>query len=174
MLRQAASFLAALMLGFKTLIIALLPAIGVVQAEQIEPRAYSNIPVGLNFLVAGYVHTEGGIAVDSSIPLTNAEIKSDSGVLAYARSLNLWGHSGKFDVSLPYSRISGSAELAGQPRQRKVTAPGDARFRLSANLYGAPAVSLKEFSSYRQNTIVGASIELTAPTGGYETDKLVN
>ena len=31
-----------------------------VAAQDIEPRAYSNAPIGTNFLVAGYARTEGG------------------------------------------------------------------------------------------------------------------
>jgi hypothetical protein len=37
-------------------------------AQDIEPRAYSNAPVGVNFLIAGYAYTEGGLAFDRSCP----------------------------------------------------------------------------------------------------------
>jgi len=29
-------------------------------AQEIEPRAYSNAPIGVNFLIAGYVYTQVG------------------------------------------------------------------------------------------------------------------
>ena len=32
--------------------------------QDLEPRAYSNTPIGLNFLLTGYTYTEGGVAVD--------------------------------------------------------------------------------------------------------------
>ena len=33
-------------------------------AQDLEPRSYSNTPVGLNFLIAGYAYAEGKIAFD--------------------------------------------------------------------------------------------------------------
>ncbi len=42
------------------------------------------------------------------------------------------------------------------------------------HLYGAPALSLKEFASYQQDLIVGASVQVSIPSGQYDADKLVN
>jgi len=145
-----------------------------VQAQDIEPRAYSNIPIGVNFLLAGYGYSEGGLVTDPALPLENANLQTHTAVLAYARSLEVWGQSGKFDVILPYAWISGTAELAGQPRERQVSGFGDPKFRFYLNLYGAPALSLKEFASYQQDLIVGASVQVSIPSGQYDADKLVN
>ena len=46
--------------------------------------------------------------------------------------------------------------------------------RASVNLYGAPALSLQEFRDYRQDTIVGASLLVTVPTGQYDSMRLIN
>jgi len=55
---------------------------------------------------------------------------------------------------------------------------GDPRLRLSVNLYGAPALEGSEFAQYRAehstNTVVGASIAMTAPLGKYCDDCLIN
>lgn len=40
-------------------------------AEEIEPRSFSNTPVGINFLIGAYAYTQGGLAVDASTPLGN-------------------------------------------------------------------------------------------------------
>jgi hypothetical protein len=42
------------------------------------------------------------------------------------------------------------------------------------NLYGAPAMTLKEFASYRQQTIVGVSVTVAPPLGQYDSTKLIN
>jgi hypothetical protein len=42
------------------------------------------------------------------------------------------------------------------------------------NIHGAPAMSLKEFRDYQQKTIVGASITISAPTGQYDPNRMVN
>jgi hypothetical protein len=143
-------------------------------AQDIEPRAYSNIPIGVNFLLMGYAYSKGGLATDPSVPLTNADLRIHSAIVGYARSLDVWGQSGKFDVIVPYAGLSGSAEFAGTPHEREVSGFGDPRLRFSVNLYGAPALSLKEFAAYRQDLIVGASLQVSVPVGQYDSDKLVN
>ena len=143
-------------------------------AQDLEPRAYANAPVGLNFLIVGYGYSEGGVATDPSVPLEDANVQLHGAVVAYARSLNVGGKSGKFDVILPYAWVSGTAKVAGQPRKREVSGFGDPRFRFSLNLYGAPALTLSEFADYKQNLIVGASLQVSAPLGQYDSSKLVN
>jgi hypothetical protein len=148
--------------------------LSIAHAQDIEPRAYSNAPTGVNFLIVGYAFTKGALPFDASLPVTNAQLKTSSAVLAYARVLDLWGKSAKFDVIVPYSWLSGSAELAGQPVERNVSGFADSRFRLSVNLYGAPALTLKDFKNYEQDLIVGASLQVSAPSSQYDPSRVVN
>jgi len=143
-------------------------------AAELEPRAYANTPVGLNFLIAGYGYSEGGLSTDASSPIKDAQLRIHTEVLAYARTLDVWGKSGKFDVIVPYSQLSGTALVAGQPRERQVSGLNDPRFRFSVNFFGAPALSMQEFANYRQDLIIGASVQVSAPVGQYDSSKLVN
>ena len=156
------------------LVLALAVSAVSVRAQEIEPRAYSNIPIGVHFLIVGYGYAEGGLVTDPTLPLENANLQTHTTVFAYAHSFEVWGQSGKFDVLLPYSWVSGTADFAGQPQDRKVSGFGDPRLRFSLNLYGAPALSLKEFASYQQDLIIGASVQMSVPSGQYDADKLVN
>jgi hypothetical protein len=146
----------------------------VVQAQELEPRLYTNTPVGMNFILLGYGYSQGTVLTDPSVPLENGSVKVHGPVLGYARSVNLGGMSGKIDAILSYICASGSAELAGEPMERNVCGLIDPRFRLSVNLYGAPALTLKEFASYKQDIIVGASMQVGVPLGQYDADKLLN
>jgi len=65
------------------------------------------------------------------------------------------GKSGKFDVIVPFSELSGTAMVAGQTRERDVSGFNDPLFRFSVNFYGAPALSVQEFESYQQDIIIG-------------------
>jgi len=145
-----------------------------VHAGEIEPRAYSNAPPGVNFLLAGYAYTEGGLSTVASSPLQDAQLTIHTEVLAYARTLDMWGKSGKFDVILPYSQLSGTAMYEGIQYERNVSGFNNPLFRFSTNFYGAPAMSLQEFARYRQDLIIGGSIQVSAPLGQYDTDRLVN
>jgi hypothetical protein len=143
-------------------------------AGEIEPRSYVNTPIGVNFLLAGYVYTDGGLATPGASPIKDAQLTMHTGVLAYARTLDVWGNSGKFDVILPYSDLSGTAMVAGAPRERNISGFNDPRCRFSVNFYGAPALSVQEFASYQQDILIGASVQISAPLGQYDKDKLVN
>ena len=144
------------------------------RGQDLEPRTYSNIPVGLNFLIAGYGYSVGGVVTDPSFPLEDGDVQIHSTVLAYARAVDVWGTSGKVDVVLPFACVSGTATFRGQPRAREVSGLADPRFRFSVNLYGAPALSLHEFADYTQDLIVGASLQVSAPLGQYDSSKLLN
>jgi hypothetical protein len=143
-------------------------------AQDLEPRAYANAPVGLNFLILGYAYSQGAVAFDESAPIEDAKLTVHSAVLAYARALDVWGRAGKVDVVLPYGSLSGTARAAGQVRERDVSGLGDPRVRFSVLLFGAPALSATEFDDYTPDLIVGASLAVTAPLGQYDSDKLVN
>lgn len=145
-----------------------------VKATDSEPRAYSNIPIGMNFLVAGYAYTKGNVTFAPSVPITNGKLEIHSAVLAYVRSLDFWGRSGKLDIILPHAWIAGTAEVLGKPRSRDIDGFADPLVRLYVNLYGAPSLSMKEFANYQQDTIVGLSLAVSAPGGQYDSGKLVN
>lgn len=146
----------------------------VAQAKDLEPRSYSNTPVGLNFLIAGYGYAEGKLAFDPSTAITDGKYRSGATVFALAHSLDAWGNSAKVDMVLPYSSFDGHALVGGQTREREMTGMNDPRFRFTMNFYGAPALSLKEFAGYRQDVIVGASLQVTAPLGQYDHSRLIN
>ncbi len=143
-------------------------------AQEIEPRAYSNAPVGVNFAVVGAAYTRGGLSFDAAVPITNERLHTTSLVMAYARSMALWGRSAKFDAIVPYTRLSGTADFNGVPTQRKVTGFARPAFRLSMNFFGAPAMGLAEFRDWKQDVIVGASLQVSPPLGQYDEDRIVN
>ena len=99
-------------------------------ARDIEPRAYSNAPVGVNFLVAGYAYTRGGVVFGPSLPIINPNLNTSNAVIAYARVLDLWGMSAKFDATVPYTWLSGTADFRGQTVPRDVN--GLRQFRIPA------------------------------------------
>jgi len=143
-------------------------------AQSIEPRSYSNAPVGTSFLIAGFAVTQGGLAIDPAVPLTEPDLETSSGVLAYARFIDFWGRSAKFDIVAPYTFLSGSALYQGEPVEREISGLADPAFRLSVNLYGAPALSAADFRNYHQKLIFGASLQVTPPLGQYDETRLVN
>jgi len=154
--------------------VALVLAAPTARAQDLEPRSYTNTPVGLNFLIAGYGYADGEMAFDPSLAIVDARFHTNTEVVAYARSLGVWGNSAKFDIVVPFTSFSASGVVAGEPKQRVMSGFNDPRFRLSMNFYGAPALTVKEFADYRQDVIIGASLQVSAPLGQYDNTKLIN
>jgi len=143
-------------------------------AQDLEPRAYANAPVGMNFLLVGYQYSEGGLLFDPAVPITDANAVVNMGLLAYVRTLDIAGKSAKAGVLLPYADLYADGYVDGEFRTREDTGLVDPAFYFTMNLYGAPALSVKEFKDYQQDTIIGFTFKLTAPLGVYDNDKLIN
>ena len=80
-----------------------------------------------------------------------------------------------FDVIVPYTQLDGTADLPGPARgTRRRRDSARPAFRPSINLHGAPALALREFSTWKQDLIVGASLQVSPPWGQYDADRLVN
>lgn len=147
---------------------------GRMHAQSLEPRAYSNAPAGLNFLLLGYQNSRGALVLDPALPVTEARSDVDIGLIGYVRTLDIGGNSAKAGLLLPYASLSANGYLAGTFRTRDADGLADPSFFFSYNFYGAPALSPAAFRDYRQDTIIGFTLRLTAPMGRYESDKIIN
>ena len=143
-------------------------------SQDLEPRAYSNVPRGLNFILAGYSYSAGGVVFDPTIPLENADIHIHGTYFAWARSIKVGPMSGKVDVIMPYGWLSGSAVFDGQTVTREVSGLADPRLRMSFNFIGAPSLPLSGFKDYKQDFVAGASLQVFLPLGQYDPMRLVN
>lgn len=149
-------------------------ALPVVHAQTLEPRSYTNTPVGINFVVGGLGYMTGDVVSDAATPIENAQIDSWLPVVGYARSFGLAGRSGKIDVIAPMGCLEGSADFRGEHYERDTCGAGDPSFKASLNLYGAPAITLAELPAWRQDLIVGVGLRVTTPWGAHDSNKLLN
>ncbi len=145
-------------------------------AQELAPRAYWPAPKGTNVLVFGYQYSTGDIVADPSLPITGVDSKINFAHLTYQHTLSLFGRTANLQFNVPYTWGSTEGFAEGEFRNRHISAMADARIRLSVNLRGAPTMDLAGFQALRAKprTIIGASVLVQAPTGGYEPDKLIN
>ena len=146
---------------------------GHVSAQSLEPRAYSNAPTGLNFLLIGYQNATGALLLDPTL-VSGASADVNVGLLGYVHTLDIAGKLAKVGVILPYAGIDARGYLDSTFVQSNTSGLADPSLYFSINFYGAPALSLKDFRNYRQNTIAGFSVKLTAPLGKYEPERVIN
>jgi hypothetical protein len=154
-------------------IILLAPALAM--AQSMDPRAYANLPVGLNFLLAGYIYSEGELGFDAASPLQDGHTRAHALPIGYVRSLDVFGKAGNIALVVPFVDLTATASLNGTTEARRdVSGLADPTLRLAVNFYGAPALRLAEYAGWRQDLIVGASLAVTAPFGQYDKDRLAN
>jgi hypothetical protein len=145
-------------------------------AQSLSPRTYWPAPTGTTVVVAGYQYQTGDVVTDPSLPITGVDSDIHSALLAWQRTLDLLGRTGKLQLELPYSSGTTRGQVEGLPDRRDVDGPGDLAAVLSVNLLGAPAMSPSEFQALRAqpHPILAASLRLVAPTGQYDKDRLIN
>ena len=143
-------------------------------AQDLEPRAFSPAPVSVNFAAVGYGYSFGNVLLDPSIPLEDGTGKVHSLIAAYVRTFSFLGMSAKADAIVPVAIGDWEGRLAGQDTSRSASGMGDPTVRLSVNFVGAPALEMPRFMTYRQGTVVGASLRISMPLGQYDNTKLIN
>jgi hypothetical protein len=144
------------------------------QAQELEPRALQNAPVGLNFLVASLGYARGNLLMDPALPIEDARADVGTLILGAFRTIGFLGMGGKVGVVVPLATGTWSATLAGADTSTSRTGPGDPRVQASLNIIGAPALSFSEFRGYRQHTVVGLQVAVSVPIGQYYPERLVN
>ena len=73
-----------------------------VNAQELEPRGLTNLPLGTNFMVGGYAFAGGNILFDPALPLEDTKAQLHTIVGAYVRAINFFGLSSKVDAVLAY------------------------------------------------------------------------
>lgn len=144
-------------------------------AQDTEPRRWAHMPSGVNFAGVGYGYIDGDIAFDPLLLIDDASFEMHKAALVYIRTMGVMGKSARLDFTLPYiaGRWEGTVDSEFVHFRRR--GPGDARVRFSMLLYGGPAETLQEFAkSKKSNTVVGAAIAVTMPTGKYNEERLIN
>jgi len=145
-----------------------------IQAQELEPRLYQNVPVGLNAVLFGYGFSTGNVLFDSTLPIEDGDADVRTFSAAYIRTLDFFGRTGKVDIVLPFSDADFQGIVDGEFRTRTPTGFADPRVRLAVNLTGSPPLARQEFATYRQQTIVGVSLQVIVPLGQYDATKLIN
>jgi len=151
---------------------------GTARAQDLEPRRWTHLPVGLNVLGVGAGWTDGEILFDPVLLIEDASLDLYVAGLGYTRAFDLFGKTARLDVNVPYASGRWEGLLNGQYTVVRRTGFADPSLRFSVNLYGAPALKGDAFLAYRRDhpvsTTVGAAISVIAPLGEYFSDKLIN
>jgi len=155
-------------------ILAIVVMAGTSTAQDLEPRSFSQAPVGMNFMSLTYGYSVGDVLFDQAVPITEAGGRVNNVAAAYVRTLGFFGASAKFAAIMPYAWGYWSGLLDGDFADTSRSGFGDPRLQLSVNFLGAPAIKMSEMKTYTNNTVVGGSLQVVVPLGQYNPEKLIN
>ena len=141
-------------------------------AQFANPRAYDNTPVGTNQLELRYEYVHANASIDSALIVPGANLRLDQGTIDYTRYLGLLHRLMWVEATLPVAGLSGS--ITGINIQSSTIGAGDSSYQLAMLLKGGPALTVAQFESYKPTTSLGVSLSITAPTGLYHSDKILN
>ena len=145
-----------------------------VRAQDMEPRAYSASPIDTNFLVGSYLRVIGAASLDPSLPIQNVKASVNGSFVGYDRTFELFGRQASAAVVLPYFDADFTGEVFDASKQVNRRGLGDLRLRFTENLIGGPALTPAEFARREPTTTVGISFMISAPTGDYNPQHLIN
>jgi hypothetical protein len=147
-------------------------------SQELEPRRWSHLPTGFNFLSGGYSYTNADIFLDPVLRIEDAEMEMQTWGIKYTRTFELLQKSVRIDFVQGYQEGRWTGLLNGAQASTKRSGLTDSVLRIAINLYGAPPLEIKEFEAYRAKvdveTIFGTALVVQLPTGDYMSDKLIN
>ena len=82
-------------------LIVLVGLTGLSHAQDLEPRRWSQLPTGLNFIGVGLAYSEGDIFIDPVLQIEDASVELLGAGVSYVRTFGLFGRSARFDVNVP-------------------------------------------------------------------------
>jgi hypothetical protein len=156
------------------LLLLLLGAHRPAEAQQLEPRAYSPSPTGLNIMGLMGLYTTGGIVTDPTSPIQNLQARVSGMTPYYARTFAFLGRQASVTVMTPFAEAKAHGDVLGAGHSIDRAGVLDPQVRFAVNLLGGPALTRQEFRQHKPDTTLGASITVNAPFGQYDPAKLIN
>lgn len=143
-----------------------------------EPRQWNHLPINTSFGGGGYAYTKADILLNPALLLTDVEMEIHTVVGKYIRTFELFNRTARIDISQAFQEGKWTGLVDGKFDSISRSGAGDTRMRVSANIYGTPPLSGREFAEYRakikRETVVGVALAMRMPTGDYMKDKLIN
>jgi hypothetical protein len=146
----------------------------IAKAQDLEPRAYGNVPKGTNLISLVYARSSGNVLTDPSLPIADFKITANNIGAGYVHTFALAKKLARVQVAVPLIFMSGTLKINGVDTSGVRNGFGDTRLRFGINIFGSPALDKKVFRQYQQKMIIGASLVVSVPTGLYYKDKRIN
>ena len=145
---------------------------GKASAQFNDARAYDNTPVGVSQLELNYTYVRSSASLDPSLAIAGAHLKLNQGTISYTHYFAVFRRMTWVEAAVPLAGLEGS--IAGTNVHGSISGAGDSSYQLAMLLKGGQALSISQFENYKPVTSLGLSLTVTAPTGLYNSGKILN
>jgi hypothetical protein len=132
-------------------------------AQELEPQSVSSKAPHISFVAAGYLRSDGGVLFDASAPISDVQAGIDSLSVICGGTTAVLGRTGSFAFAAPYAWADVRGNVGETSRTAMRSGLADARMRMAMNLLAR-----------QTGPQVAASLAIIAPTGQYESSRLIN
>ena len=143
-------------------------------AQELEARAYAPNPVGARFLVTSWTKSDGDVLLNSSSPIEDFQIHANIYAAGIGGTFAIANRLASAAIAVPFADGTATGLVNGVPERVDREGFGDIRLRLTLSLLPGSALSPAEFIRSPPDRTLGLSLVVSAPTGEYFPDKLVN
>lgn len=149
-----------------------------IRAQDLDPRRWSHLPVGMNYAGAACFHLDGDVFFDPVLELQDVTVEARTVAAKYLRTFELFDRTARLEGTAIRQEARWEGLLQGSPAWAERSGLADPQARFAINLLGAPPLTRGEFAAYRNahavETTAGAGLTLSLPLGEYHEDKLLN
>jgi hypothetical protein len=143
------------------------------------PRVYLPVPAGTQRIVPTYMNISSSFNLQQVIFLPGGSVRSNVGVLTYARFFGVAGRLSQVYVSAIYGSIGGSTVRVVNGARASVDAPRQTGFAnplvgVAIGLTGTPALEPDAFAKHAQTFQMYGLVEISPRLGEYDESKPLN
>ena len=145
---------------------------GNASAQFTDARAYDNTPVGVSQVELDYTFVRSNASLDPSLAIAGASLTLNQGTIGYTHYFGVFDRLAWVEAAVPLAGLDGS--VADTNVHASLAGAGDSGYQIGMLLMGGQALSISQFENYKPASSLGLSLAVTAPTGLYDTTKILN
>jgi hypothetical protein len=154
------------------LALALVPPVAA--GQELEARAYAPNPVDARFALLSWSNSAGDVLLDATAPIQDFEVHANILAGGIGGTFALWDRVASVALMATFADVAATGLVNGVPDRADREGMGDPRLRLTLSLLPRSAQTPADFARSPPDRTLGASLVISAPTGEYFDDKLVN
>jgi hypothetical protein len=147
-------------------------------AQVYGPRQWWLAPADTTIPILTGIYTDGNITLDDGVVYPDFNISTYVFSPSVVRFFSLAGQSAQVSIGVPFAWADAELDTGRRKFTQSASGPGDLYLHVATGLINAPSLKGPEFVKYMTEdnppVVMYALTAMTAPTGQYDSDKVIN